>query len=113
MPATWHRQFLSDFLLENPDKKVADNLALFLRISLTGKSSKKALRRIDADNFHAEIAGKGRHHLITFGKAQQPVVNKHTGKLVTDGAMNQRSSNRRIDSSRKTEYHMIRTDLTG
>ena len=45
----------------------------------------KFFRRIDVNDFDAEIVGESFHHLFSFIQTQQAVIDKHASELFADG----------------------------
>ena len=88
---------LLGFGLEDFDELAADDLALLLGVGNALQVPHELLGGVDVDDAHAEVAGKGTHHLLGFVEAQQAVVDEYAGQLVTDGAMQQRGNDRGID----------------
>ena len=88
---------LLGFGLEDFDELAADDLALLLGVGNALQVPHELLGGVDVDDAHAEVAGKGTHHLLGFVEAQQAVVDEDAGQLVTDGAMQQRGNDRGID----------------
>ena len=75
---------LAPQLVEDIDKGVADDFALGFRVFHTPKLGEKALLGVGANHFHAHVLGKHGHDLVTLIEAQQAVIHKNTGQLITD-----------------------------
>ena len=58
-----------------------------------------------------QLACKHLHHHIAFIQAQQAVIYKHAGQLVSNGAVNQGGCNRRIHTTRQTKDDLFITHL--
>ena len=76
--------------IENINERVANDFALFLRVSLPHQFAQKLLFSVHTDDFHPHVFGKHVHDLIAFVLAQQTVVDKNTGELVANGLVQQR-----------------------
>jgi hypothetical protein len=65
-------------------------------------------RGVDMHDAHAEVAGKGAHHLLGLVEAQQAVIDEDAGQLVADRTVDQRRRHRGIDAARQTENRLRR-----
>ncbi|OIQ73439.1 hypothetical protein GALL_449220 [mine drainage metagenome] len=92
-------------------KFTTNNFSFGLRIAHTSELSQKLGRRIHPNHPGMQFAGKHVHHHVAFVQAQQTMVNKNAGQLVTNGAMNQGRSHRRVHTSREAQNHFFVTDL--
>lgn len=84
---------------------------LLLRVRHALEVAHELFGGVDVDYPHAEVAAEGFHHLDRLVEAQQAVVDKHAGELVTDGTLDQRGSNAGIHAAREPENHFVRANL--
>ncbi len=70
------------------DKLTTNNLTFLLRIGDAGQSRHKPLHGIDMNHANTHVLGKCLHHLQGLLPAQQTVINKHAGELITNRPMN-------------------------
>ncbi len=98
------------FLIKNLDKIGSDNLAFALGIGDSGEVGEEALRSIYANNIETQalIVAK---HFLELVLAQHAVIDKYTGKIGSDSAVEQYGSNRRVDTTAETEYHSVVAEL--
>ncbi len=60
---------------------------------------------------HPEVLREGAHHLVTFGEAQEPMVDEHAHQLIADGAMQEGGDHRGVDPARQAEQHLALANL--
>src|SRR5210317_988148 len=70
------------FLLENIDKKIADDPAFLFRVGDTSECLQKTVFCIDPEHLYPHVFSESSHHLVALGQPQQAVINKDAGKLV-------------------------------
>ena len=80
---------LCSFFFKDIDKQFTDDLAFVFGITNTIECIEKAFFRIHSDDIDTHIVGKGLHDLIAFVQTQQTIINKHTGQLLADSAVQQ------------------------
>ena len=100
---------IGDFLglgIENLDEVAADNLSFLLGLGDTSQIGKELLAGIDADDVQAEHLVVV-HHLLELVLAQHTVVDEDTSQTITNGAVQQYSSHRGIDTARESEDNAV------
>ena len=103
---------LAGGFLENIDERVADNLALCLRIGDATQFAYKQIRRVFVVELDLEIAPKNFFHNARLVGAQHAVVHKNAGQLLADGLVNQRRRHAGIDAPAQAEDHFFLADLS-
>jgi hypothetical protein len=93
--------------LEHLDKLAPDDLALGLGVGHAGQVAQELRLGVDPHHLGVQLAGEHVHHHVALVQAQQAVVDKHAGELVTDGAVDQRRSHRRVDTAGQAEDHFF------
>src|SRR5271166_2480273 len=103
-------QFFRCFF-ENANKFAPDQLSFLLGIRDPLEKCKESLRSVDVLEPDVEIASK--HLLNGFGLArpEQAVIDENAGQLRADCAMNQSSSNGRVDASRQAKHDFVVADF--
>ena len=99
-------QFLG-FGVEHFNKLATDDLALLLRVAHTLEVAKELLGCIDMHYLDTQTAGEGFHDLLGFVESQQTIVDKDTGELIANRAMDQRSGDRRINTARQPQNNFF------
>ena len=89
----WNIFQFAGFFIEDFDKGITDHFTLLLRIRHAFQLAKEELFRVGTDDFNAHVLGEHVHHHVAFVLAQQTVINKHTGQLITNGFVQQRRHN--------------------
>ena len=62
-------------------------------------TSQEALRGVDVDQVHLQVAAEGVEDALRLLAAQQAVVDEDAGQLVADGAVDERRRDRRVDAA--------------
>ena len=97
--------------LEHIDKQPPDDFAFGFGIGLAVQFPQKQLLFIRVDQLHVIVIAEHFDHLRGFIFAQQPVVDKHAGELITNGLMDQNGGNRAVHSARKAANNLFVTNL--
>ena len=98
-------------ILEDPDEEFADRLALGLGLGDAGEGGEEALRGIDEDQPHTEVLLKRLDDLVGLVQAHQAGIDMHTGELIADGLVHERSSNRGINTTGQRTDDRLVADL--
>src|SRR5262249_14163994 len=80
---------LGSLRLKDVHELATDDLALLLRVSHTGKLAQKYIARIDQVDLDAEMSRERFHHLARLAQTQESGVDKNTGELIANGAMDE------------------------
>src|SRR5210317_154082 len=96
---------------ENINEQVAYNFALLFRVSFTRELAEETVLSINAENFDTQTFCKGRHNLVAFAETQETIVDKHTGKLITNSTMNQSSGHRGVDPTGEAKDNFFTANL--
>ncbi len=102
---------LGRHLLEHPDERLADDLALGFGVGDAGQAVEEPVLRLDVDEVDVEVAPERRLHVLGLAGAQQAVVDEHAGELVADGLVHQGRRHRRVDAPRQSADHFGIPDL--
>ena len=102
---------ISGGLFKNTDELRADDLALLLRIGNPLELAKEATGSIDDLEADLEITPEEFVYRIPLAEAQEAVVNKDAGELVTDRLVNERGRHGGIDPSAQAQNDTAITDL--
>ena len=105
-----HLSDLLCLLLKDADELLANDLALALRLGNTGQLAEIAVTGIHADEVDIKAVGiaraKDRADLFLFVLAEQAVVHKHAGQLLSDGLCQHRSQHRGIHAAGQGAQHL-------
>src|SRR5579871_3387681 len=88
-------------IVEDRDEFVADDLALLLRFRDSGKLGKKPLSGIDGYQTEAQAVAQIGLNLLELVFAQHSVIDEDAGKSIPYGAIDEDSSDGRIDAAGK------------
>ena len=80
-------------LFENPDKGLADDLALRFRVGHSRELGEKPVFGIDVDEIHVEARAERVFDLGCLVFAEQPVIYEYAHQLVTDCLVHKRRRN--------------------
>ena len=94
-------------LLKAADEFTADNFAFLFRVVHSRECSHKLISNIKRDQSHTGRRHKVFLHLAALALAEQPVVHKHTGELVTDGLVDQSRRHSGVNAAGKTADHQV------
>src|ERR1043166_3903364 len=111
LPKPFGLRQLGLFELKYIDEYSANDLTFLLRIDPPGQMPEKFFASVDMHHPYAEILCQSLQHLLGLVQAQQAIVDEYAGKAVANGAVNECRCDRRIDSTRQTEYHLLASDL--
>ena len=98
-------------LLEDPDELRADDLALLLRIRDSLELAKEATGSVDDLEADLEVAPEEFVDRIPLAEAQEAVVDKDAGELVTDRLVDEGGCHGGIDPSAQAQNDTAITDL--
>ena len=93
--------------LEHADERLADDLALGLRVGDVGERVEEAVGRLHVDEVDRELAPERLLHLLGFAEAQQAGVDEHARELVADGLVHERGRDRGVDAARQAADHTL------
>ena len=100
-----HLPDLLGLRLKDPDKLLADDLALALRLADAGQLAQKQLLRVGADEVDVPFF-KGFLYLIALVEPHEAVVHEHTGELTADSLSHQRRRYRGIHAAGQSQQHL-------
>ena len=81
--------------------------ALFFRIDHAIEPFQEARRGVNRVQVHVEVPAERILHLLPLAFAQQAVVHKDAVELIADGAVNERSRDRRVDAPGEAENDVV------
>ncbi len=92
-------------LLEDADERLADGLALLLRVGHAGQDRQEPVGRLHVDEVDVELAQERLFDLLRFTGPQQAGVDEDTGQLVAHRLVDQRRRHRGVDPARQAADH--------
>ena len=98
-------------LLEHADERLADDLALALRLLDVVERVEEAVGRLHVHEVDGELAAERLLHLLGLAQAQQPGVDEHARELVADRLVHERGGDRGVDAARQPADHPLVADL--
>src|SRR3954451_7987996 len=102
---------LVSLFIEHFDEGAANDLSFLLGIGHTGKARQESLLRIYPDDVDTQVLGERGHDLIAFTETQKASVDKHADELVADRAMQERSNDRGVNTTGKSQQHLSLSNL--
>src|SRR5436190_112885 len=95
------------FVLEDADERLADDLALPLRVAHARERLEEPLSRVD--HAHAEVFELGLHGL-PLALPQNPIVDEHAVQSRAERLMEERGDHGGVDAARKRAEHVLLAD---
>ena len=90
---------LPGFFLKDTNELFPDDPALAFRLRHTVQLLQKALFGIYPDQIHTELTTENTLHPVALVFSQQTVIDKYTGQVLSDGLVQQHSSNRTVHAA--------------
>ena len=88
------------FAFKDPHEFFADDFALALGVTDPGEGVEEFGAGVDGDEFDAHLIAEGVDDLFGFVEAEQAVVDKNTGEVVTNCFVDEQGRHGRIDPTR-------------
>ena len=104
------RQVARD-LLEHPDERLADDLALPLGLDDVVERAEEPVGRLHVHEVDLELAPERLLHLLGLAEPQQAGVDEHARELVADRLVHERGRDRGVDAARQPADHPLVADL--
>ena len=98
-------------LLEHPDERLADDLALALGLDHVVERAEEAVGRLHVHELDVEVAAERVLHLRGLVEAHQAGVDEHARELVADRLVHERGGDRGVDATRQPADHPLVADL--
>ena len=98
-------------LLEHPDERLADDLALALGLDDVVERAEEPVAGLDVHEVDVELAQERLLDLLGLVKPEQSGVDEHAGELIADRLVHDRRGDRGIDATRQPADHSLRPDL--
>ena len=100
-----HPADLLGLFLKDPDELLADDLALALRLGLTGQLQQEAGLSVHPDKVDIP-AGKGGLHLVALVFPHEAVIHEHAGELLTHSLGQQGGGHGRVHAAGQGQQHL-------
>ena len=97
-------------LLEHPDERLADRLALRSGIDHVVERVEEPVGRLHVHQVDVELAPEGVLDLVGLAQPQQAGVDEDAGQLVADRFVHERGRHRRVDAAREPAQHPLAAD---
>mmetsp|Transcript_2866 Transcript_2866/g.8726 ORF Transcript_2866/g.8726 Transcript_2866/m.8726 type:complete len:440 (+) Transcript_2866:367-1686(+) len=93
-------------VLKHVNERVANDLALALRVLYAAERRQESLACVHAHQVDAQVRLEALHHLLGLVHAQQPVVDEHGVEAVADGARHEHAGHRRVHAAAHGTDHV-------